>query len=155
MCAAMLALSASALAATGQQITVNGAGSASVPSGASIAQQQSAYDAALAAAITDAQTKARAVAQQLALTLGTVQSFTEDSYDYLGYCGFSVFEGAASVGSAAPAAAPTSRIGGSNVTPIPAKAHHHKKHKHKAKKASSEENTCEVQAEATIAYNAS
>ena len=85
--AATLALSGTALAATGQQISINGTGGASVPDGATDAQQQAAYDQALAAAISDAQTKAQMVAQQLLLTLGPVQTFTEQSEDYLGYCG--------------------------------------------------------------------
>ena len=66
--AATLALSGTAVAATGQQISVNGTGGAPAPSGATDAQQQAAYDRALAAAISDAQTKAQMVAQQLSLT---------------------------------------------------------------------------------------
>jgi Protein of unknown function (DUF541) len=154
VCVAALALSGTAVAATGQQISVNGAGSANVPNGASTAQQQAAYDQALAAAITDAQTKARAVAQQLSLTLGPVQTFTEQSYDYLGYCGFAVFAGApaaAGVGTATPRA--PSGASGANLTPIPAKHRHHK-HKKRARKANSAENTCQIQAEATVVYAA-
>ena len=85
--AATLALSGTALAATGQQISVNGTGSASVPDGATNGQQHAAYEQAVTAAISDAQTKAQMVAQQLSLTLGPVQTFTEQSDDYLGYCG--------------------------------------------------------------------
>ncbi len=72
--AGTLALSGTALAATGQQINVNGTGGASVTDGATNGQQQAAYDQALTAAISDAQTKAQMVAQQLALTLGPVQT---------------------------------------------------------------------------------
>ena len=92
--AATLALSGTAVAATGQQISVNGTGGASVPEGATDGEQQAAYDQALTAAISDAQTKAQIVARQLSLTLGPVQTFTEQSDDYLGYCGVGFIPGA-------------------------------------------------------------
>ncbi|MGD0455853.1 MAG: SIMPL domain-containing protein, partial [Solirubrobacteraceae bacterium] len=96
--AATLALSGTALAATGQQISVNGTGGASVPDGATNGQQQAAYEQALTAAVGDAQTKAQLVAQQLSLTLGPVQIFTEQSDDYLGYCGVGFLPGVAATG---------------------------------------------------------
>ena len=99
--AATLALSGTALAAAGQQISVNGTGGASVPDGATNGQQQVAYDQALTAAIGDAKAKAQMVAQQLSLTLGPVQSFTEQSDDYLGYCGVGFLPGAAQPGVSA------------------------------------------------------
>ncbi len=72
--AATLALSGTAVAASGQQISVNGTGGAPVPSEATDTQQQTAYNQALTAAISDAQTKAQMVAQQLSLTLGPLQA---------------------------------------------------------------------------------
>ncbi len=149
---ATLALSGTALAATGQQISVNGTGGASVPEGATDGQQQAAYDQALIAAISDARTKAQMIAQQLSLTLGSVQTFTEQSDDYLGYCGVGFIPGAAAPGSAsAPAAGGASN---GQLTPIPAK---HRKHKSKAKahKAQSSDNTCQLEADVTVVYSAS
>jgi uncharacterized protein YggE len=151
--AATLALSGTALAATGQQISVNGTGGAPVPDGATNGQQQAAYDQALTAAIGDAQTKAPLVAQQLSLTLGPVQSFTEQSDDYLGYCGVGFLPGAAATGVSGSASAPAA-TGAPNgrLTPIPAKP---KKHKKKAHKAQGSENTCQLQADVTVVYSAS
>ena len=154
--AATLALSGTALAASGQQISVNGTGGAPVPDGATNGQQQAAYDQALAAAIGDAQTKAPLVAQQLSLTLGPVQSFTEQSDDYLGYCGVGFLPGAAATGvsgsASAPAAAGTPN---GRLTPIPAKPKKPKKHKKKAHKAQGSENTCQLEADVTVVYSAS
>ena len=150
--AAMLALPGTALAATSEQISVNGTGGASVPEGATDGQQQAAYDQALTAAIGDAQTKAQMVAHQLSLTLGPVQTFTEQSDDYLGYCGVGFIPGAAAPGSAsAPAAGGAS---GGQLTPIPAK---HRKHKtkRKAHKAQSSDNSCQLEAAVTVVYAAS
>jgi hypothetical protein len=151
---ATLALSGPALAATGQQISVNGSGGATVPAGATNGQQQTAYDQALTAAINDARTKAGMVAQQLSLTLGPVQTFTEQSIDYLGYCGVGLVPGIGATGvSGAPTAAGTATPG--HLKPIPAKP---KKHKTKTKKrahtAQASDNTCQVEADVTIAYSA-
>jgi len=116
--AAVLALPGTALAVSERQISVNGTGGASVPEGATDSQQQAAYDQALAAAIGDAQTKAQMVAHQLSLTLGPVENFTEQSDDYLGYCGVGFIPVAAVPGSAsAPAAGGASN---GQLTPIPA-----------------------------------
>jgi uncharacterized protein YggE len=149
-CLATLALTGTALAA-GQPISVNGTGGVAVPNGATPAQQQTAYDQALADAIGDAQTKALLVAQHLSLTLGPVQSFTEESADYLGFCGVGFLPGAAPAvrGVATAPAAATS----GHLTPIPAK---HKKHKTKKKahKAQTSDNTCQVEADVTIVYSA-
>ena len=153
--AATLALSGTALAATGQQISVNGTGGASVPAGATNGQQQAAYDQALTAAISDAQTKARMVAQQLSLTLGPVQTFTEQSVDYLGYCGVGFFPGAAATGVSGSASAPTAASAPSGqLTPIPAKPKKHKTKK-KARKAQGSANTCQLEADVTLVYSAS
>jgi uncharacterized protein YggE len=155
--AATLALSGpafAATAATGQQISVNGSGGATVPAGATNGQQQTAYDEALTAAITDAQTKAGMVAQQLSLTLGPVQTFTEQSIDYLGYCGVGIVPGVGATGvSSAPTAAGTATTG--QLKPIPAKP---KTKKHKTKQAAhttqASDNSCQVEADITIVYSA-
>jgi hypothetical protein len=153
--AATLALSGTALAATGQQISVNGAGGASVPDGATNGQQQAAYDHALNAATSDAQTKAQMIAQQLSLTLGPVQSFTEQSDDYLGYCGVGFLPGAALPGVSGSASSPAAAGAASGkLTPIPPKPKKHNTRR-KAHKAQSGENTCQLEADVTIVYSAS
>jgi hypothetical protein len=156
--AATLALSGTALAATEQQISVNGTGGVSVPDGATNGQQQAAYDQALTAAISDAQAKAQMVAQQLSLTLGLVQTFTEQSDDYLGYCGVGFLPVAALPGVSGNAAAPTAAGASSGkLTPIPPKPKKHKKRRtrRKAHKAQSSENTCQLEADVTLVYAAS
>jgi Protein of unknown function (DUF541) len=153
--AATLALSGTALAATGQQISVNGTGGALVPDGATNAQQQAAYDQALTAAISDAQTKAQMVAQQLSLTLGPVQTFTEQSDDYLGYCGVGFLPGAAAPGVSGSASAPAAAGAASGkLTPIPPKPKKHKTKK-KAHKAQGSASTCQLEADVTLVYSAS
>jgi uncharacterized protein YggE len=156
--AATLALSGTALAAE-QQISVNGSGGASVPDGASNAQQQTAYDQALSTAVSDAQTKAQLVAQQLSLTLGAVQSFTEQSDDYLGYCGVGFLPGAAATGVSGNASAPVAAGSASGqLTPIPAKPKRHKTKKkkaHKAQESNESNNTCQLEADVTLVYAAS
>ena len=154
-CAATLALSGTALGATGQQISVNGTGGASVPDGATNAQQQTAYDQALTAAITDAQTKAQLVAHQLSLTLGPVQTFTEQSDDYLGYCGVGFLPGVAATGMSGSASAPAAAGASSgHLTPIPQRPKNHKTKK-KAHKAQGSDNTCQLEADVTVVYSAS
>ena len=148
---ATLAMSASALAATERQVSVNGTGGASVPGGATNAQQQAAYDQALSAAITDAQTKAQAVAQQLSLALGPVLNFTEESDDYLGYCGIGFLPGVAATGVSQNASTPAAAGSSSQLTPIPAKPKKHKAKK-KAHKAQSAGNTCQLEADVTLVY---
>ena len=153
--AATLALSGTALAATGQQISVNGTGGASVPDGATNGQQQTAYDLALTVAISDAQTKAQMVAQHLSLTLGPVQTFTEQSDDYLGYCGVGFLPGAAATGVSGSASAPTAAGAASGqLTPIPAKPKKHKTKK-KAHKAQGSANPCQLETDVTLVYSAS
>jgi hypothetical protein len=150
--AATLALSGTAVAATGQQISVNGTGGASVPSEATDAQQQAAYNQALTAAIGDAQTKAQMVAQQLSLTLGPLQTFTEQSEDYLGYCGVGFLPGVATAGVSGSARANGGTSG--QLTPIPAKPKKHKTKK-KAHKAQESDNTCQLEADVTVIYSTS
>ena len=152
-CLATLALSGTALGASGQQISVNGTGGAAVPAGASNAEQQTAYDQALGAAIGDAQAKAQMVAKQLSLTLGSVQSFTEQSDDYLGYCGVGFLPGVATSGVGAPRTPAAVGAPSGQLTRIPAR---HRKHrtKRRAHKAQAGENTCELQADVTVVYSA-
>jgi hypothetical protein len=152
--AATLALSGTAVAASGQQISVNGTGGAPVPSEATDAQQQTAYNQALTAAISDAQTKAQMVAQQLSLTLGPLQSFIEQSDDYFGYCGVGFLPGVAASGVSGSASTPAAAGGGNaQLRPIPAKP---KKHKtKKAHKAQENNNTCQLEADVTVIYSAS
>lgn len=151
---ATLALSSTALAVTGQQISINGTGGATVPDEATSAQQQAAYDQALSAAIGDAQAKAQMVAQQLSLTLGAVQTFTEDSDDYLGYCGVGFLPGVAESNVSSGAEAPVAASSPSGqLTPIPAKPKRHKSRK-KAHKAQTSETTCQIEADVTVVYAA-
>lgn len=152
--AATLALSGTAVAASGQQISVNGTGGASVPSEATDAQQQAAYNQALTAAIGDAQTKAQMVAQQLSLTLGPIQTFTEQSDDYFGYCGVGFLPGVATSGVSGSANAPaTSGSASGQLTPIPTKPKKHRSKK--AHKAQESDNTCQIEADVTVIYSAS
>lgn len=152
--AATLALSGTAVAASGQQISVNGTGGASVPSEATDAQQQTAYNQALTAAIGDAQAKAQMVAQQLSLTLGPLQSFIEQSDDYFGYCGVGFLPGIAASGVSGNTSTPaTAGSTSGQLTPIPTKP---KKHKtKKAHKAQESNNTCQLEADVTVTYSAS
>jgi hypothetical protein len=146
-----LVLSGTALAATEQQLSVNGTGGASVPDGATNAQQQAAYGEALNAAIADAQTKAQAVAGRLSVTLGGLQGFTEESDDYLGYCGVGFLPGVAATGVSGTADTPTAAGASSQLTPIPGKP---KKHRAKkpVHKAQSSTNTCQLEADVTLVY---
>lgn len=156
-CVATLAMTGTAWAA-GQQISVNGTGGVAVPDGASHSQQQTAYDQAMVIAIGDAQTKALLVAQHLSLTLGAVESFTEQSADYLGYCGVGFLPGVAATGVRSGASAPTGAATSGHLTPIPAKhkRHRHKKPLHKtiAHKAQGSD-TCQIEADVTVVYAAS
>jgi hypothetical protein len=153
--AATLALSGTALAATGQQISVNGTGGALVPAGATNGQQQVAYNQALNAAISDAQAKAQMVAQKLSLVLGPVQTFTEQSSDYLGYCGVGFLPGVAATGVPGRATVPAAAgVASGHLTPIPPKPKKHKAKK-KAHKAQGSENTCQLQADVTVVYSVS
>jgi uncharacterized protein YggE len=151
--AATLALSGTALAASGQQISVNGTGGALVPAGATNGQQEAAYDQALVAAISNAQAKAQMVAQKLSLMLGPVQTFTEQSNDYLGYCGVGFLPGVAATGVSGSASAPAAAGATSgHLTPIPPKPKKHKAKK-KGHKAQVGENACQLQADVTVVYS--
>lgn len=172
--AATLAISAPvapALGAASGQISVNGSGDASVPAGATIAQQQASYSQALTAAITDASAKAQLIAQQLALPLGPVASFTEESVDYLGYCGIAIAPGVgaptASGVSSPSTAATVGSATGPQLTPIPHKSTKHKTKKHalrpsrrahqastQARAAQASDQSCQLEADVTIVYSA-
>jgi hypothetical protein len=173
--AATLAISApatSALADASGQISVNGSGEASVPAGATYAQQQASYDQALSAATTDASSKAQLVAQQLSLTLGPVVSFTEESFDYLGYCGIAISPGVAAPTASGVSSLPTTSTTagsatGSQLTKIPTKSTKHKAKKHarragshphqastRAHAAQASDQSCELEADVTIVYSA-
>ena len=167
--AATLALSSPAIAAASTQISVNGSGEASVPADATYAQQEASYDQALTAAITDASSKAQQVAQQLSLTIGPVVSVTEESFDYLGYCGFAVAPGLATSTTSGVASGPSTATGtGTQLTPIPHKPTKHKvkKHAHRAHRrahratprataAQASSQSCQLEADVTIVYSAS
>jgi uncharacterized protein YggE len=166
---AILSPAAPAQGAAGGQISVNGSGEASVPAGATYAQQEGSYDQALAAAITDASSKAQLVARQLSLTLGPVVSFTEESFDYLGYCGIAIAPGvAAPTASGAPTtSASAGSATSSKLTPIPPKStKHSKKHRRRSGKRAHQssmrahatdasDQSCELEADVTIVYSAS
>src|SRR5581483_2031331 len=165
---AALTISTPALADTSQQITVNGSGGATVLAGATYADQHAAYNQALGAAISDAQGKAQLVAGQLSLTLGPVVSFTEESVDYIGYCGFAIAPGIAapvtsgtSGVSSSAATTATGAAPSNGLTPIPRKSTKHKKTKKHASRAHRQahdaqpaDNTCQLDADVTIVYSA-
>ncbi len=169
---AILAPASPALGATSGQISLNGSGEASVPAGATYTQQQASYDQALTAAITDASSKAQLVAQQLSLTLGPVVSVTEESFDYLGYCGVAIAPGVAAPTASGVSSAPSSSTAAgstsaSQLTPIPTKSTKHKAKKHarrvtghahqtspRAHAAQASDQSCELEADVTIVYSA-
>lgn len=89
-------------------ITVNGAAIVTVDPSADVATQNAGYLGALGSAVTNAQTKATALATQVGDTLGAVQNITEQSsYSGGDFCGNRVFLGAASSKGSAPAAGPS------------------------------------------------
>ena len=84
-----------------------------------------------------------------------MQTFTEQSDDYLGYCGVGFLPGAALPGVSGNASAPAAP-GAANgkLTPIPPKPKKHKTKK-RAHKAQSSENTCQLEADVTLVYSTS
>ncbi|MEA2358801.1 MAG: hypothetical protein QOI62_2061 [Solirubrobacteraceae bacterium] len=82
-------------------VTVNGGGEAQVSSDASASDRRTAYRTALGAALDDAAAKAAFVAQRAGLTLGAVQSVTEQTG--------SVLDGCVSFAAAAPGVAGEAR----------------------------------------------
>jgi uncharacterized protein YggE len=85
-------------------ITVNGAGEASVASDANAAARDAAYRTALTSALDDAKAKAGLIAAHEGLTVGAIQSVTEQSNGLPGGC--AIAYGAAGKGVAVPAPAP-------------------------------------------------
>jgi uncharacterized protein YggE len=91
-------------------ITMNGAAIATVDTSVDVATQHAAYLTALGNAVSDAQTKANALATQVGDKLGAVQNLTEQSSDSGGgFCGTRVFMGASGVAKGAPSVAPARR----------------------------------------------
>ncbi len=71
---------------TQRLLTVNGGGSAEVGSEASTSVRRAAYGAALGAALEDARAKAAFLAGRSGLTLGAVQTLTEQTGSVLDGC---------------------------------------------------------------------
>jgi uncharacterized protein YggE len=67
-------------------VTVNGGSTTEVASDATEAARRAAYGAALGAALDDAKAKAAFVAERSALTLGAIQSVTEQTGSVLDGC---------------------------------------------------------------------
>ena len=129
-------------------ITVNGAAIVTVDPSADVATQNAGYLGALGSAVTNAKTKATALATQVGDTLGAVQNITEQSsYSGGDFCGNRVFVGAASSKGSAPAAGPTV---GSHKTKKP-----HVSSKPKAAARSADvvaPTTCSIEADVTVTY---
>ena len=128
-------------------ITVNGAAILTVDPSADVATQNAGYLGALGSAVTNAQTKATALATQAGDTLGAVQNITEQSsYSGGDFCGNRVFLGAASSKGSAPAAGPT--------------VSHKKKKPHPSTKLKATARiadvvtptTCSIEADVTVTY---
>jgi uncharacterized protein YggE len=128
-------------------ITVNGAAIATVDPSANVATQHAGYLAALGSAVTDAQTKATALATQIGDKLGTVENLTEQSnYSGGGFCGNRVF---ASTG-VAKGSPPTP---GSTPGSPGKKGHHGSKPKATARLADVvAPTTCTIEADVTVTY---
>jgi hypothetical protein len=138
--------STTAPATTPATITVNGAAIVTVDPSADAATQNAGYLGALGSAVTNAQTKATALATQVGDTLGAVQNITEQSsYSGGDFCGNRVFLGAASSKGSAPAAGP-------------AVSHKKKPHPSTKLKATARiadvvaPTTCSIEADVTVTY---
>ena len=84
-----------------------------------------------------------------------MQTFTEQSDDYLGYCGIGFLPGAAATGvSGSASALAAAGAASGQLTPIPAKPKKHKTKK-KAHKAQGSDNTCQLEADVTVVYSVS
>jgi len=128
-------------------ITVNGAAIVTVDPSADAATQNAGYLGALGSAVTNAQTKATALATQVGDTLGAVQNITEQSsYSGGDFCGNRVFLGAATSKGSAPAAGPA--VG----------SHKKKPHPSSKPKATARiadvvaPTTCSIEADVTVTY---
>src|SRR5579863_1896865 len=134
--------------ATPATITINGAAVVTVDPSADVATQNADYLAALGSAVTNAQTKATALAIQVGDTLGAVQNITEQSsYSGGDFCGNRVFLGAATSKGSAPAAGPA--VGKK-------KPHHSSKPKATARSADAaipvDPTSCTIEADVTVTY---
>ena len=133
--------------ATPATITVNGAAIVTVDPSADVATQNAGYLGALGSAVTNAQTKATALATQVGDTLGAVQNITEQSsYSGGDFCGNRVFMGAASSKGSAPAAGPA--VGSHKKKP-------HRSSKPKATVRTADvvaPTTCSIEADVTVTY---
>lgn len=139
------ATGATAPTPTPATITVNGSGAVTVDMNAPTATVQSAYMTALGSALTDAHTKASALATQVGDTLGAVQSITEQSND-LGVCSNRVMYASSGVAKGRGVPAPASS---------PSKKHHKAKPHPKATARIADEQpptTCAVEADITVTY---
>jgi uncharacterized protein YggE len=127
-------------------ITVNGAAIATVDPNADVATQHAAYLTALGSAVTDAQTKATALATQVGDKLGTVENLTEQSsYSGGGFCANRIF---ASTGVAKGVPVPASTPGSPGKKP-----HHGTKPKATARIADIvAPTTCTIEADVTVTY---
>jgi uncharacterized protein YggE len=128
-------------------ITVNGAAIVTVDPSADVATQNAGYLGALGSAVTNAQTKATALATQVGDTLAAVQNITEQSsYSGGDFCGNRVFVGAATSKGSAPAAGPA--VG----------SHKKKPHPSSKPKATARiadvvaPTTCSIEADVTVTY---
>jgi uncharacterized protein YggE len=90
-------------------ITVNGAGEESVASDANAAARNTAYRTALTAALDDAKSKAGLIAGREGLTLGAVQSVTEQGNSLMNGCAVAYGVAGKGVAVPAPARAPAVR----------------------------------------------
>jgi hypothetical protein len=122
-------------------ITANGTADIRMPSDASASDRRTAYRTALAAALDDAGAKAAFIAQHTGLTLGAVQSVTEQTG--------SIFDGCLALGEFATI------VPGGLPLPVPQVPRPHRKpakHKAKATRPQAETVQCEVPAGVTVAY---
>ena len=134
-------------------ITMNGAAIVTVDPSADVATQNAGYLTALGSAVTNAQTKATALATQVGDTLGAVQNITEQSsYSGGDFCGNRVFLGAATSKGSAPAAGPA--VGSPKKKP-----HHSTKPKATVRIAAViapvapvAPTTCSIEADVTVTY---
>ncbi len=139
--------SAQPVAQTDRLITVNGSASRSVSATASDADQLAAYRAALSDALSAAKHKAGFVASTEGVTLGQLQTVTEQTDAYPGYCGYSV-----SASSSKPGAGGTASPGAYPRPHAPAKHKRRLTSKHRAHRASATPASCAIGASVTVTY---
>lgn len=134
------------VAQTDRSITVNGSASRSVSATASDADQLAAYRAALSDALSAAKHKAEFVASTEGVTLGQLQTVTEQTDAYPGYCGYSVSasNSTGAVGTAGPGAYPRPHA--------PAKHKRRPTSKHRAHRAAATPASCAIGASVTVTY---